>query len=322
MKKLSWSILFLVLSIPFLTLSCDDDDDDDFTPSGEQTIYELAEADGRFSLLLEAVDRAGLEGTLRGSGSFTLFAPTDDAMQAFLDANEFASLDEAVAAVGEVGLRQILLYHVLGNKVLSADISAGYTNTVAERIEGNGEYLDLRLTTDGGVMIDKTADVVETDIEALNGVIHVINAVVTPRNIVGVASGNEDFTSLVSALGQANANGTQGDLIPVLSADSTVFTVFAPTNDAFAEIQSTVDGLTDEQLADVLLHHVVNGNVSSDQLTSGAVPTLNANIQVDLSASPVTIESETGNVANVVVTDIQTTSGIIHVIDAVLVPQL
>ena len=99
-------------------------------------------------------------------------------------------------------------------------------------------------------------------------------------------------------------------------------TVFAPTDDAFAQIQSTVDGLTDEELAEVLLHHVVSGNVSSDELSSGTVTTLNGDVQVTVTDNGVSIESETGNTTNVVLTDIQTTSGVIHVIDAVLVPQL
>lgn len=328
MKKLNWSILFLIISIPFLTVSCDEEEDE-FTPSSEETIYEVIQADGRFDSLLVAIEATGLENALpdlevalRESGTYTLFAPTNEAFQSFLSTNGFANLNEAVDAVGKEGLKKILLYHLLGDEVMAADVSAGYTNTLAELVEGEGDYLDMRITTDNGVMIDKKATVIETDINALNGVIHVIDNVISPRNIVEVAQGNDDFTSLVDALGQANSAGSQGDLIPVLSADSSLLTVFAPTDDAFADIQTTVDGLTDEELADVLLHHVVSGNVSSDELSSGTVTTLNGDVQVTVTDNGVSIESETGNTANVVLKDIQTTSGVIHVIDAVLVPQL
>ena len=164
-----------------------------------------------------------------------------------------------------------------------------------------------------GVSINGSTMVTTPDIEADNGVIHVVDKVILPPSVVNIAIDNENFSTLVSAVVKAG-------LVEALSGEGP-FTVFAPTNAAFdalfAELGvSGIDDLTVEQLIPILTYHVVSGNVLSTDLSSGEVPTLNegSNITVDLSSGVMINES------NVVAADVQGANGVVHVIDKVLLP--
>lgn len=135
------------------------------------------------------------------------------------------------------------------------------------------------------------------------------------KSIVEIAVSNDDFSILVEALSKA-------ELVDALSADGP-FTVFAPTNDAFESLfnELGVDGVSDlskDQLTPILLYHVVNGNVMAESVKTGDVPTLNeeAKLMVKASSDGVMINKK----SNVVTTDIAATNGVIHVVDAVLLP--
>jgi transforming growth factor-beta-induced protein len=155
--------------------------------------------------------------------------------------------------------------------------------------------------------------VTAADIEADNGVIHVVNKVILPPSVVNIAIDNDNFSTLVSAVVKAG-------LVETLSGDGP-FTVFAPTNAAFDALFTAldvtgIDALTAEQLTPILTYHVVSGNVLSTDLANGMVPTLSGDnkITVDLT-SGVKI-----NDSNVVAADVQGKNGVVHVIDKVLVP--
>ena len=178
----------------------------------------------------------------------------------------------------------------------------------------NDNYLSMYVQVDGGVYINKNTMVTAADIEADNGVIHVVDQVILPPTVVDVAIANDNFTTLVQAVVKAG-------LVETLSGDGP-FTVFAPTNDAFAALFtdlgiSGLDDLTAEQLVPILTYHVISGNVLSTDLTNGDVPTLNEgnSLTVDLSAG-VNI-----NDSQVVAADIQASNGVVHVIDKVLIPE-
>ncbi len=163
-------------------------------------------------------------------------------------------------------------------------------------------------------MINNSVSVTTADIEAANGVIHVVDKVILPPTVVDIALANDNFTTLVEAVIKAG-------LVDALNSEGP-FTVFAPTNAAFEELFAQldiagIDDLTAEQLTPVLLYHVVPGNVLSSELTSGNVGTLNGgkNVTVDLSSGVKINES------SVVSADIQGTNGVIHVIDQVLMPE-
>lgn len=134
-------------------------------------------------------------------------------------------------------------------------------------------------------------------------------------SIVEIASSDERFSILVEAVVKA-------DLVGALSADGP-YTVFAPTNDAFNELFSAlgvddIDDLTKDQLTPILLYHVVNGKVMAADVKSGQVPTLNnsASLNVKASKKGVTIDKN----SEVIITDIVASNGVIHVVDAVLLP--
>ena len=304
---LSWALLALFF-VGFS--SCDDDDGTENTP---QTITEIAAGDAQFSTLVSLLQRVNLDAVLNGSGSFTVFAPTNAAFTASgIDASQLT--DEQVT--------EVLLYHVIGGLDLpSADIREGqtYATTAAETGPG-GTQLSILVEKDasGAVTVNGTTNVTTADIDASNGVIHVINDVLLPLDIVGHAAANSEFTSLVGALSAA-----PGGLVALLQADGP-YTVFAPVNQAFADIQPTVDGLTPEQLATVLTYHVVPGlNVRKDALTNGqVVPTAatDETFTVNINGNDVTITDDAGNEVNVMLTDVQATNGVIHVVDKVLLP--
>ena len=311
MMKRFLLLFALTLTTAFIFTSCDEDDDP--TPEPLMTVAEIAAADSQFSTLVEALERTGLTAVLNGTGPFTVFAPTNSA---------FDALGIDLATLSDDALTEILLYHVLGGAAIQAgDIAEGQTYvTTAAETGPDGNQLSLLIEKDGSaVSLNGSINVVTADVEASNGVIHVVDAVITPLDLVGHAAANANFSELVGALGAAT-----GDLVTVLSATDQVYTVFAPLNSAFEEIAAVTAGLTADQLASVLTYHVVAGaNVRSESLTDGqSVTTVNsASFTVNL-AGDVTITDAQGNVATVVLTDVQATNGVIHVIDKVILPIL
>jgi uncharacterized surface protein with fasciclin (FAS1) repeats len=269
----------------------------------EQDIVATAIAAGSFTKLAEALTSADLVETLQGEGPFTVFAPTDEAFEAFEEANPGVLADLTTEQ-----LTGILTYHVIAGDVASSALKEG---GVAMTVAGSPVAFEL----EGGATIlggeGSSAAITMTDIECTNGVIHVIDAIILPPadDIVATAQGIEDFSSLVGAVVEA-------DLVEALQAEGPL-TVFAPTNAAFEAIAETVEGLTTEQLTNVLLYHVVDGAVGAGNLTAGDVATLleNESVTVDLS------DGVKINDANVTMANVLTKNGVIHVIDAVLVPE-
>jgi uncharacterized surface protein with fasciclin (FAS1) repeats len=277
-------------------------------------IVDVAAKNGSFETLVAAVEAAGLVETLQGEGPFTVFAPTDEAFAALPD----GTLERLLRPENKEELAGILTYHVVPGKVMAADVKAGAVASV------HGDTLDITVT-DGKVMVDE-ASVVTTDVEATNGVIHVLDAVVLPapppppvpavpatNTIVDVAMGAGMFDTLVAAAKAA-------DLVDVLSGDGP-FTVFAPTDDAFAALGSTVDDLlkpeNKDKLASILKYHVVPGKVMAGDLSSGKVETVEgSDLKVKVKKGAVTLNKT----VKVVKTDIAADNGVVHVIDGVLMP--
>lgn len=271
-----------------------------------KNIVETAMADEQFSILVDALSKADLVGALEGEGPFTVFAPTNQAFQNLLGDLGASSLDD----VPVDQLESILLYHVVSGKVMSGDLSTGYVSTLSAG--PNETNTSLLAEVDGGVTLNGSSTVTAADVEATNGVIHVIDEVLLPPNVVDIAINNSSFSILVDAVVKA-------ELVETLSGDGP-FTIFAPTNAAFEELftqlgVSGISDLTKEDLTPILQYHVVSGNVRSGDLSSGTVSTLNGDITVDV-GDDVTINSD----ATVTLTDVQGTNGVVHVIDKVLVP--
>ena len=275
------------------------------THAAGKTIVETAVAAGSFKTLAAALDAAGLVEALQGDGPFTVFAPTDEAFAKI----PAATLETLLKPENRGMLTSILTYHVVPGRVAAADVVA-LDNAAAL----NGQRIAIH-ASDAGVEV-AGCRVVKTDIECSNGIIHVIDTVMMPatEDIVATAVGAGSFNTLATALKAA-------ELVEALQGEGP-FTVFAPTDEAFAALpEGTVESLlrpeNREKLAAVLKYHVVQGRVYSDQLASGDVGTLQgSSIHVRVGSDGAFL-----NKARVAKADIETTNGVIHVIDKVLLPQ-
>ncbi|HDR50587.1 MAG TPA: fasciclin domain-containing protein [Mariniphaga anaerophila] len=293
-----------MIAASLLFTACNNDDE---TPVMEaKNIVEVAADAGNFSILIQAAQKAGLAEFLSTENNLTVFAPTDVAFAALLSDLGLSSLDEIPVA----DLTQILTYHVIGAKVMSTDLSTGYVPTLASF---DSNPVSMYVTVGNTVAINGNVSVTTADVEAENGVIHVVDKVILPPTVVNIALANENFTTLVQAVVKAG-------LVDARSAEGP-FTVFAPTNAAFDALFtqlgiSGIDDLTAEQLLPILTYHVVPGNVVSTELSSGEVGTLNGQtLSVDLSVGVKINSSE------VIAADIQGSNGVVHVIDQVLLPE-
>ncbi len=294
-------------------LTCQTDCTEDTGGTGNETpnIIETATAADDFSTLLTALESAGLNATLSDeTQEFTVFAPTDAAFDALGEAAVTALLADSEA------LTDTLLYHVLSGNVSSAT-ALGLAGTNIAMQNNKAAALSL----DGDVLKINDANVTQTDIVASNGVIHVIDAVLTPPdetipvNLVQTVINNDDFTTLATVLQQSG-------LDQVLADGSTEYTVFAPTDAAFNALGAdTVAALVADSAAlnSTLLYHVLSGSVDSETATSLAG---NDITMQDGSQAALTLDGDTLKIndANITVTDIVATNGIIHAIDAVLIP--
>ena len=271
-----------------------------------KTIVDTAAAAGDFGTLVAAVKAAGLAETLSGEGPFTVFAPTDAAF-AKLPAGTVEGLLE-----NPEKLRSILLFHVVSGSVMAKDV-AGLKS--APSLFGQ----DLAVDASDGVKING-ATVTAADIKCSNGVIHVIDTVLLPKSIVEIAAGNENFSTLVAAV-------TAAGLVDTLSGDGP-FTVFAPTNDAFAKLPAgTLEDLLKPEnkakLQAILTYHVVPGNVMAADVAGvkKATSVEGSDIAVEVTLNKdKTVQGVKVDGANVVTTDIVGSNGVIHVIDSVILP--
>lgn len=285
----------------------------DPAPPSVGTVVDVAVANGNFTTLVAALEATGLDTVLDDpEASFTVFAPTDDA---------FALLGEETIAgllADTDTLTDILLYHVVSGAEIDSTTAVGAAGTTLEMANGSNVGLSLS----GSSLMVNLSMVTLTDVEADNGVIHVIDAVLIPpaargeptASIVDIAVDNENFSTLVAALQAA-------DLDAVLADEDSTFTVFAPTNAAFAALgEDNLNALLNdpEALRAVLLQHVVAGaevNSIAAYAASGTSVATAGGVEV-----PVSIENRVLRVGGAAVTsaDIYATNGVIHVIDTVI----
>lgn len=270
----------------------------------------------KFTYLSAALARTGLTSTLSTlSSSYTLFAPTDDAFKAA----GFMTIQDVMKAPKEV-LTPILLYHVIGAKVMAAQVPAG-PNAAVTTLNGADAYVT---SNSNGVFINGTP-VIVADVKAANGVIHVIDNILMPPvgNIVATAVANPNFSYLVAAVLRASQGST--NVAALLSGDGPL-TVFAPTNQAFINAGfATIADITaasPDALTPILAYHVVEGRVFSSDLTNNmSVPMYaGGNTTITLTGGPKIKGNGNAMAHNIIKTDVVTTNGVIHVIDGVLLP--
>lgn len=330
MKKIFKTLAIIAFSATVLSCSSDDS-------QSQKTIVGIASGNSDFSILVSALNRAGLTSTLDGSGQFTVFAPTNAAFTSFLSANGFASID----AVPVDALKNILLNHVIGAEVMSADIQTGYASTLSPINSSAGaptismfiQKSGSMVTINGGAS-NGGATVTTADLDASNGVIHVVSNVIGIPTLVNHVVANPDFDTL-QAVVTSGSGGAFGDQSAILSALSGITatspaTLFAPNNTAFTNATTGSGfavGATAAQVSKVLLYHVtLAGNVRSSQLTNNqSVPMATSpsqNTTVILGTGTVDIKDTANNLSRVFQADIQCSNGVIHGVNSVLQPVL
>ena len=274
----------------------------DIAAAKPTTVVEVVVNSESHNTLEAAVIAAGLGGTLSGEGPFTVFAPTDAAFAALP-----AGTVEALLADPSGALTDILKYHVLAGKVLSTDLSNGMSATT---LLGK----NIKVTINANGVFINGAKVTVADIVTGNGVVHVIDAVLLPKTtVVDVIVNSENHTTLEAAVVAAG-------LAETLAGDGP-FTVFAPTDAAFAALPAgTIEALLADPsgaLTDILKYHVIAGKVMSSNLSnSQVVTTLSGKfVTVSINANGIFI-----NQSKVIVANIETDNGVVHVLDVVLVP--
>lgn len=310
MKRLA-SSLTLVVAVAVLAVA-------PVAAAGHETIVDVAVADGRFTTLVAAVQAAGLVDTLSG-GEWTVFAPTDAAF-AKLDLNA----ENVADAFSEAELQDILLYHVLEGSVSSAEAKAA----VGDITMANGKTAGLKFF-EGDLYVNDDSKVIIPNVLASNGYIHVVDTVILgpwPRTeeaeqdgaaagdstIVDIAVADGRFTTLVAAVQAAG-------LVETLSGGE--WTVFAPTDDAFAKLdlnaESIAEAFSKAQLTDILLYHVLEGSVSSAEAKAAAGDITMANGEI---AGLKYFQGDlyVNDDSRVIIPNILASNGYIHVVDTVI----
>jgi len=278
-----------------------------------------------FTILAEALTKADLITTLKGTGPFTVFAPTDAAFAAALTTLGITKAQ----LLNRTDLAAILTYHVVSGSVKSTALTNGMTPTT---VQGS----NLTIGIDGSTVSVNTAKVTSADVMCTNGVIHIIDKVLLPpsapapepspepspspapasdlKDIVDTAVGAGSFTVLAEAL-------TKADLVTTLKGTGP-FTVFAPTDDAFAAALTALGATKDEllarkDLAGILTYHVVSGTVKSTDLSNGmeAATVQGAKVTITIDGTTVKVGD-----ATVTAADVMCSNGVIHIIDKVLLP--
>lgn len=300
-REMFKNLLVVMLAI-FLIQACDNDDDDDGPTDGNGpgNIVEVASSDDNFSDLVSALEDADLVTALEGDGPFTVFAPTN---------NAFAELPNGfISDLSTEELAEILSYHVIEAEVASTDLQAEQS---VDGLDGG----QLFITTNGEVVVNDNATVVDADIEASNGIIHAIDQVLLPdsySDVVGIVSKRYSLDTLEGAISDA-------DLVSTLQGEGP-FTVFAPDNEAFENVD--LSGLSQEELQDILTYHVLPQEVLSGDIEPSTVETVNgATLDIDVDGDGnVTLTDQAGNTSTVTAVDFQGTNGVVHIIDGVLSP--
>lgn len=284
-------------------------------PVGLENIGEIAAGEGDLSILLEVVKRAGFADFISTMGPFTVFAPTNEAFaEVFPDAGDLDLVDVET-------LTTVLTYHVVPGIYLASDITDGLKLKTVQ-----GETIEFGI--DGGNVTVNEEVISATDISGSNGVIHKIDGVMFPQTvlpaeeaeeetssdtIVDLAAADEDLSSLLEAVTLAG----YADLV----SSAGPFTIFAPTNAAFAEVlpnEGDLEALDPTVLMTVVAYHVVPGTYLASDITNGlTLKTVQGEtIEFGVDGDVVTVNEEV-----ISATDISGSNGVIHKIDGIMFPQ-
>lgn len=286
--------------------SCKKDDDKMMT---DTTINGIVSSNSGFSTLNAAVTKAELSSTLSSAGPFTVFAPDNNAFAA-------SGITNAVlASLTPAQVKDILLYHTIPSKIMASQVPAG-PNAPVTAANGGTVYVT---SSAKGVFINGVK-VIQADVAASNGVVHVIERVLMPPsgNIVEMAQADTSLSYLVAAVVTANLQGALSGAGPL--------TVFAPTNNAFRAAGfptiASIQAASPATLASILTYHVIGARIFSSDLTDGLMATtLNGGkVTIGLTSGATVKGNSNTSASKIVAANIVAKNGVIHVIDQVLLP--
>ena len=331
MKILSkLKIAFAIIAFTSFIVSCDDDDE----MPVDNTITGIASRTADLSILAQALTRAGLADDLQNSSAqLTAFAPTNDAFNAF-----FLSISPTtnINNVDLPTLTKVLLNHVIGTEIKSVDVpAAGYVSTLSTFGTGTNsptismfvQKVGMDVFINGGTATTGVK-VTTADIDASNGVVHIVNRVIAIPTIVDHVVANPNFDTLETLVTSPAQSAVLAELQGLTAAAPA--TIFAPNNAAFATATGTggwANGATSTQETKVLQYHVTAaGNVRSSQLTNNQViPMITSPVQnttVILGTGTVDIRDTANSLSRVFQADVQASNGVIHGVNKVLQPDL
>ena len=326
--NIKFLLVALVAFSAFSITSCSEDDPAPTpAPVVDNTIAGVASRNADLSLLVKALTKANLVTTLQGTGPFTVFAPTNAAFEA---AGYNAATIDALPASGVPALKTLLLNHVVGAAVQSTGlVDNTYIKTLATTTASGTNGMSMYVKTTGGVKLNNLATVTTPNVSASNGVIHIVDKVITLPTVVDHAAANSAFTTLVSLLDRDQ----QPNFINILNGDGP-FTVFAPTNDAFTALDTElaasggIANVSADNVTKVLQYHVVSpGNIlSSTLMNNQVVETLlvpqTFTVQLTVNPASAKIKDASNRICDLILTDVQCENGVIHVLSKVLLPTL
>ncbi|WP_298245873.1 glycan-binding surface protein [uncultured Christiangramia sp.] len=313
-------IYYVVMLILLAGVTSCNEDDDIYPQLGDdpRNLTQIVNDDANLSTLAQALTQVGLDSTLRSTSTYTLFAPNNAA---------FGDFD--MSSMSEEELTNFLLNHVLSTTTadFSSTLTTGYTPTMATGPDDNN--LSLFINTDGGLKLNGMATPVQGsfDVGSTNGVLHVVDNLLTPPTVLDHTKANPNFSKLAEAIELAGLSETLSMTDPEL--ETYPFTVFAPTNAAFESFMMQLNGafgwtslgeIPTEILQEVLMYHVVTGSNTLAPMISGTEQvTMQGNsFMIDDNS---VIQDGSYDMANFTLTDIQGVNGVVHGVNKVLIPE-
>jgi uncharacterized surface protein with fasciclin (FAS1) repeats len=323
--------LLLLLALSLFS-ACSDDDDSDTDPNPAATdLTGKLNADSRFSLFVDALKRTGLDASL-DAGTYTVFAPTDAAFNAWISDMGYTDLDALEMGMGSEALQRVVAYHIIKGRYLSTSLQSGYSKSLG--INNAKDTLRFYLEAGAQIMLNDQATVEDPNLVASNGVIHALNGVNMPLSVYGLLAVNPSYSSLEAAIGLAD-----GNLNTVLADPSLSITLFAPNNTAFDSLVAQTPNVNNlfelvadmgtDELATLIYYHASGQVLMRSELQTGSLNTLADNgsggklsVFINIGSSIRIIDnSSTTEDAVLTSADIVGTNGVLHLIDGVLLFQ-
>ncbi|MBD0724712.1 hypothetical protein B6A10_05930 [Flavobacterium sp. L1I52] len=265
-------------------------------------------------------------------GNTTVFAPTDTAFDAFMQANGITNIDNLPLAT----IQSIVYNHLISGKILAADFTTGFVSSQATRVSGsNTVNLSMYINTTDGVVLNGNSKVITPNVELENGVIHYVDKVVDLPTIDKLLSFDSNFSTLRTAITYSDSQSASPVIFDAINNTNTSVTLFAPTNTAFSNVltelsKASLQDLTPTQVGNILKIHTISTATTTAAISSSLfVSRTNTKLQtlltgtvgqINFNGTAKTIKDPRARTANITVKDLQAINGVIHSVDKVILP--